>query len=315
MTPILTVTLNPALDLAAATRTVRPGIKLRCDAPQVDPGGGGINVSRAIAHLGGSSRALVALGGHTGARLAELLSAEGIDTIPLPAPGETRQSLTVNESESGDQYRFVLPGPPWGATDVETALTVAAEAGRAAGLIVISGSAPPGLPPEFPSLLAARLEGSGARLILDTSGPALAHLAAGTAPRPFILRMDSHEAEGLAGAPLPTRTDTARFAAGLVAGGAADRVIVARGADGSVLAMPEGCWHAMAADVPVVSKVGAGDSFVAGCTLALARGQSAPEALQIGAATASAAVMTPATDLCRREDAEALIPACSLTAL
>ena len=75
---ILTVTLNPALDVATSAEAVVPELKLRCEAPQVDPGGGGINVSRAIARMGGRSTALVALGGGTGARLCDLMRAEGL---------------------------------------------------------------------------------------------------------------------------------------------------------------------------------------------------------------------------------------------
>ena len=78
MTDIFTITLNPALDISTAVDQVRPGPKLRCDAPQADPGGGGINVSRAIRRLGGDSLAFVALGGATGQRLASLLTAEGL---------------------------------------------------------------------------------------------------------------------------------------------------------------------------------------------------------------------------------------------
>ena len=111
--PILTVTLNPALDLSTAADEVRPELKLRCEKPVVDPGGGGINVSRAIKHMGGQSTAMVALGGATGTRIADLLKADGLSLVRLTAPGETRQSLAVTDRSTGGQYRFVLPGPEW----------------------------------------------------------------------------------------------------------------------------------------------------------------------------------------------------------
>ena len=121
--------------------------------------------------------------------------------------------------------------------------------------------------------------------------------AAGSA---FVV--DDAEAEGLAGHPLPTRQHTADFASSLVQAGVAQAVIVARGADGNIVACPEGRWHAKAPPVPVISKVGAGDSFVAGYALGIARDMAVPDALALGAAAAAAAVMTPATDLCRPED-------------
>lgn len=299
--PILTVTLNPALDLSSAADEVRPDVKLRCDKPVVDPGGGGINVSRAIKILGGQSTAMVALGGATGTRVADLLKADGLNLIRLTAPGETRQSLAVNDRHSGGQYRFVLPGPEWHRAHVADMTSAIAEAARIGGWVVVSGSNPPGVPDGFEQMLTVRLKGSGARLVVDTSGEALRVLAGSSTPVD-VLRMDSHEAEGLAGRPLPLRSDSADFAAGLVRDGAARSVIVARGADGSVIAGQGGAWHAESAQVEVVSAVGAGDSFVAGFVLACARGWPIEEALALGTAAASAAVTTPATELCHADD-------------
>lgn len=301
--PILTVTLNPALDLSTTADEVRPDLKLRCEKPLVDPGGGGINVSRAIKILGGQSRALVALGGATGARIAEMLKADGLSVQRLTAPGETRQSLAVTDRATGGQYRFVMPGPEWHKTHVADMMAAIAEAARAGGWVVVSGSNPPGVAAGFEQMLTVRLKDGRARLVVDTSGEAL-HVLAGSSIPVDVLRMDSHEAEELSGRALPLRSDSAAFAAGLVRDGAARSVIVARGADGSVIATPEGAWHAEAARVPVVSAVGAGDSFVAGFVLACARGWPVEEALALGAAAASAAVTTQATELCHADDVE-----------
>lgn len=303
--PILTVTLNPALDLSTAADEVRPDQKLRCDKAVVDPGGGGINVSRAIKIMGGQSTAMVALGGATGTRIAEMLKADGLSVIRLTAPGETRQSLAVRDRATDSQYRFVMPGPEWHKTHVSDMMAAIGEAARAGGWVVVSGSNPPGVAPGFEQMLTVRLKGGNARLLVDTSGDALRALAGSSTPVD-VLRMDSHEAEGLAGRPLPLRSDSASFAAGLVQDGAAKSVIVARGADGSVIAGADGAWHAEAARVPVVSAVGAGDSFVAGFVLAVSRGQPVEEALALGAAAASAAVMTPATELCHAKQVERL---------
>ena len=307
--PILTITLNPALDLTTGVDRVLPEVKLRCAAPRFDPGGGGINFSRAIRTMGGETTALVALGGTTGQRIADLLARTGIALRTLPAPGETRQSVTVDDHALHQQFRFVMPGPEWSPGDVEAALLAATDAARPGGLVVLSGSNPPGVPAGFAAMLAMRLRGSGARLVVDTSGAALAEVAAATDRRVEILRMDDAEAEGLAGHALPYRADTAAFAASLVASGAAHGVIVARGRDGNIIATRDGIWHAEAARVPVVSKVGAGDSFLAGFTLGHARGWPVGEALGLAAAAASATVQTPATELCRAEDVERLFAA------
>lgn len=311
---ILTVTLNPALDLSTAADEVVPELKLRCDKPVADPGGGGINVSRAIRIMGGHSTALVALGGGTGIRMAGLLKAEQINLVQLTAPGETRQSLAVVDRSIDQQFRFIMPGPEWHKTHVADAMATIAEAARAGGWVILSGSNPPGVPEGFAQMLAVRLKDSTAKLVVDTSGEALRTIAGSSTPVD-VLRMDSHEAEELAGRPLAQRSDSAAFAAGLVRDGAARMVVVARGADGSVVADGDGAWHAESAKVPVSSKVGAGDSFVAGFVLSLSRHQPVEEALAHGAAAASAAVMTPATELCRAQDVRRLYDSRVITRL
>lgn len=296
-TDILTITLNPTVDFAASAPKIYPDEKLRCTEPHVDPGGGGINVARAIRLLGGQATALIAIGGGTGARLLQLLALEGVPTVAFQGPGETRQSFSITDQSTAQQYRFVMPGPSWNADDVARGLRSIDQAAGDGTLVVLSGSQPPGVAKEFPSILAEHVTGRGARLIVDTSGPALTNLV--QAPHEAIdtLRMDSAEAEELAGRPLPERDDTAAFAAGLVDKRVASNVIVARGADGSVLSNGDGSWHAVAPRVEVVSRVGAGDSFVGAWTLAEARGETLPECLRVAVAAASAACTTEGTRL------------------
>ncbi len=310
-TPIVTLTLNPALDLASDLVALIPDTKLRCTAPSLDPGGGGLNVSRAIAALGGESLALVALGGLTGDRLAGLIRDEGVPFLSMTAPGESRQSLTVTETSTGRQYRFMLPGPIWSAQDQERVFALLRASARPGAFGVISGSQPPGVPVDFPASLAQAMP--SLQVVLDTSGPALAQAVAHPIPNLVILRMDGDEAETLAGRQLISRSDTADFAAGLVARGVAQMVVVARGADGSVLVDKDRRIFAKAAKVKVKSTVGAGDSFVAGLVLSLAKGESPETALAWGTAAASAAVMSDATQLCKKADVLRLLPECVIS--
>jgi 6-phosphofructokinase 2 len=297
-TDILTITLNPTVDIASAAPRIAPGLKLRCEAPRTDPGGGGINVARAIRNLGGQATALLAIGGATGAQLLQLLALEGVPGVAFQGPGETRQSFSFTERETGAQYRFVMPGPDWQEADVQRGLTAIDRAITDGTLVVLSGSQPPGVAREFPSILSRHVAGQGARLIVDTSGPALRDIVSARHAAMDTLRMDDGEAEDLAGHPLPERADTAAFCADLVAKGVARAVIVARGADGSVMATEAGRWHAVAPRIEVVSAVGAGDSFVGAYALELARGAERPRALRLAAAAASAACMTEGTRLC-----------------
>lgn len=311
--PILTLTLNPALDMATEVAEIIPGHKLRCGEPLLDPGGGGLNVSRAIRALGGESLALVALGGLSGDRLAGLIRQAGVTFLSILGPGETRTSLSVRETATGLQYRFMLPGPIWGKAERERVFTLLRATARPGGYSVISGSQPPGMPVGFASELAEAMPDS--LTILDTSGKPLEEAVRHPVPDLEILRMDGEEAESLTGHPLTSREETAEFAQSLVRQGVARKVVVARGADGNVLATASRRIFAKAPEVKVKSAVGAGDSFVAGLVLALARGQSDDEALALAGAAAAAAVMTEATQLCRPEDVMRLLPQAQVSAV
>jgi 6-phosphofructokinase 2 len=263
-----------------------------------------------MAELGGESLALVAAGGGMGVVLAKLLAGTGLPVRIIEAPGETRQSVAVIEDGTGKQFRFIFPGPHWSEADIAKAESEIAEVIPKGGLVVLSGSHPPGFPDDFPARLVTLCSKFDARLILDTSGAALRALQAGRIAGLDVLRLDHEEAEELAARILPTAKDSADFAQSLVRNGVARVVVLARGADGSILATDRDRWLSHAADVPVRSKTGAGDSFVAGFTLALSQGAALPDCLQRGMAAASAAVMTEATRLCERSDAERLIADC-----
>ena len=294
--PILTVTLNPALDFAGAVAQVLPNRKLRMGSVLTDPGGGGINMARIVARLGGKATAAVSLGGVLGAEIARLLAADGIAQLSLPCAGDSRQSLSVTDDSDGRQYRFVMPGPEWDAAGADAALDTLAGAMQPGGWVALSGSNPPGLDHGFAARLAQRVAAGGASLLVDTSGPALKALAAVQADI-AVLRIDRAEAEDLAGRPLPLAQDTAAFAQALVGRGVAQVVALARGAEGNVLATAAGAWHARAVPVEVISAVGAGDSFAAGLLLGRARGGDWPDALALAAACATATCMRPATRL------------------
>ncbi len=308
--PIVTITLNPTVDFATTAPEVVAGPKLRCTEPHFDPGGGGINVARAIRQLGGHATALVAIGGAPGAQLLQLLAFEGVSTVAIQGPGDTRRSFSVIDEATGQQYRFVTPGPSWGEDDLKRALAGIDRAAAAGALVVLSGSQPPGVAKDFPSILAAHVAGRRARMIVDTSGSALEHLSQGPHEAIDVLRINVEEAEGLAGHGLPKRADTAGFARTLVERGVAEMVVVARGADGSVLASRNGNWHSTGAKVRERSAIGAGDSFVGAFALALARGEAPPDCLRFGSAAASATVATEATQLCELDAVQALLDQC-----
>lgn len=310
--PILTLTLNPALDLSARVSRMEPGPKLRLAAPVQEPGGGGVNVARVVTLLGGQARAWVALGGAGGAQHLALMQALGMQVHPFDGPGETRANWAISDA-TGQQYRLQLPGPEWNAADTGRALRDIVAC--AAGIVVLSGSLPPGVADDFATSLGSALPPE-LRLCIDTSGAALAEVIRRPRNAPYLLRLDQAEAEEQAHHPLVTIAATLDFARVLLARGVAQHVCIAHGADGSVLAGPGGlALHARPPVVPVRSKVGAGDSFMGAFVLAMARGQDAGAALMAGTAAAAATVMTDGTELCRPKDVARLLEACQLTSL
>lgn len=314
MTQILTVTLNPALDLATAVDRVEAGPKLRCGPETAEPGGGGVNVARAIMQLGGTAKALVALGGHTGDALEALLLQQNLEIIRIEAPSETRHSFAVTDQSSGAQYRFVLAGPRWTKPQLDHMLEQLDKVAPSGAYVVLSGSMPPGAEPGFVQQACARL-GPNRHVVVDTSGAHLEEQATGPQPAPAVLRMDSLEAQVLSGRPLASRLESAAYAEELRQGGAGGIVIIARGKDGSVMADQDGLWFVNASNDKVVSAIGAGDSFVGSFVMSMADGLSAPEALRRGAAAAAAAVISEGTQLCRQDDFDRLLPLTTLEKL
>jgi 6-phosphofructokinase 2 len=298
---ILTVTLNPALDVTTTTKQLLPQQKLRCDAPRYDAGGGGANVSRAIKELGGDSLAFVALGGATGVHYHQLLDEAGIDSDVWPLPGETRTSMTVMEHATGLHYRFVLPGPHQAAEEGERILAgISQILPRGFRFVVGSGGLPPGIAPDFYGRLAALARGHGASLILDTHGDAL---RSALPFRPYLIRLNHHEALELVPGSSPYAA-AHTLADDLIAQGAAEAVIITLGEEGALVRSATETARIRPPKVVVRSAVGAGDSFVAALTLGLSRGWPLEKAARYGVAAAASAVTGEATDLCRADQVE-----------
>ncbi|MBT8410766.1 MAG: 1-phosphofructokinase family hexose kinase, partial [Octadecabacter sp.] len=277
MTRVLTVTVNPAIDLATTVDQVIAGPKLRCGPALTDPGGGGVNVARTIAKLGGQATALFTVGGTTGDLLTSLVKAEGVDVLPVPVKGETRQNFAVTDASSAEQYRFSLMSHPVDVEDEAILMAAIVSATPADSIVVLSGGLAPAMSENFHTLVQNALDGRGARVIVDTCDPALAHLLAHPPKKPFhVLRIDQHESEIAAGHPLSTMADSLEFTSDLMNRGVADCLIIGRGAEGSVMASRKGNFFCHAPQVSVRSKIGAGDSFVGAFTLSLSRGE-APE--------------------------------------
>ncbi len=307
MNDILTITLNPALDISTRTRGIVTDQKLRCDSPREDAGGGGVNISRAINFLGGKSKAFIAVGGFAGQRLQSMLASERVDFIPFDCGRETRQNFAITDTDTMHQYRFVMPGAKWSASVIDQALQAINEVLCEGMILTLSGSFPPGVDAGFVTKLHDMSCIKQARLLVDTSGKVLADLVKSPANLD-ILRMDRGESEMLAGRALNTRVEAAEFAQTLVDSGVAKMVILARGKRGNCLVTKDEKLYGTCPVNSVISAVGAGDSFVAGFALAIAGGARDGDALRLGTVSAGAAVMTEATELCNKTLVDRLLP-------
>lgn len=312
MTAILTVTMNPSIDVSASTEDVAPIRKLRCTAVRRDPGGGGVNVARVINRLGGDCRALYPAGGPPGSLLERLLNEEGIANIPIDVVGDTRESYTVLEKASGDQYRFVLAGAPLGAEEWRACLGLVASLADPPVCIVASGSLPPGVPDDFYARLANIAAAKGARFVLDTSGPAL---AAALEEGVYLVKPNLRELRDLSGKPLDRESDWVSAADMLVHSGRAEIVALTLGDQGALLASHDICLRAPAVPVKIASAVGAGDSFLAAMVWRLSSGGTLSEAFRYGVASGTAALLTPGTELSRKDDIDRLYNDVSISEL
>jgi 6-phosphofructokinase 2 len=302
MDAVVTLTMNPALDIATSTDRVLPTHKLRCAAPRYDPGGGGINVARAIHALGGSAVAIFPIGGPPGEMIRHLLEHEGVSHHPIAIAGFTRESLAVEERQTGAQYRFILPGPEIPEGDQKHCLEALSLLAPAASYIVASGSLPLGVADDFYARLAELAKTLGKRLILDTSSPALKKAGGGF----YMLKPSLRELENLTGHEIRTPQAREEAARRIVDQGRCEILVLSLGAEGALLVTGRDVERFAAIPVQARSTVGAGDSMLAGVVLGLTRGLVLREAVRFGMAAGAAALLGSGTELCRRGDVERL---------
>ncbi|MCX5771757.1 MAG: 1-phosphofructokinase family hexose kinase [Candidatus Hydrogenedentes bacterium] len=297
---IVTVTLNPSVDAASSVPHIQPERKLQCSSPVYEPGGGGIIVARAVQNLGGHPTAVWLKGGPNGDRLHNLLDDKQITHLPVPIAGDVRQDLNVLEESTGRQYRFTMPGPQ--VTQQEAGQVAAKIAQLTPHYLVLSGTLPPGLPPDFYARI-IRDAPSDTRVVVDTSGEPLLHAMRA---RVFLAKPNLSELRLIAGGAVETDSQIKRAAQAIVREGQAEIVAVSLGSAGALYVEDECTDRIYAPTVSIRSKVGAGDSMVAGLVIKLQEGWPPKQAVRYGVAAGAAAFMTPGAALCSLEDTERL---------
>ena len=321
MQDLITLTLNPAVDVSTSVETVTPVHKLRCSAGVWHPGGGGLNVARVAQRLGSRALAIYPCGGVMGEALAALLQAEHLPHHAVPIAQETRQNFSIHESSTGQDFRFVLPGPTLSESELNACQEAFLHHMPSATHAVISGSLPPGVPDDCYAQLSRRAQALGHRVMLDASGAALKHaLQAGVE----LVKPSLRELSDLVGHPLEQESEWRAAAASLVEQHQAEVVALSLGEQGALVVTRHQHWRAQALPVTVRSTIGAGDSFLGGWL----HGWRHPEgqtmqdeqarlqtAFRWAMATAASAVSSYGTALCEPDHVKALLSQVVIEAL
>lgn len=312
MSRIVTVTFSPCIDKSTSVPVLLPEKKLKCSAPKLEPGGGGINISRAIKKLGGGAITIFPSGGYTGKYFNYLLQQEDIETVIIETSNETRENIIVVDEATNKQYRFGMPGTPLQEREWQQCLQAVAEAENA-GFVVASGSLPPGVPMDIYARLAKLCRKINAKFIVDTSGEALVNAADEGV---YLLKPNLGELAALAGRQDEklSNEDVKNLSREIISKGKCEVFVVSMGAAGAMLITATASWQFTPPKVTPKSTVGAGDSMVAGIIHALQQGKSIEDAVKLGVACGTAATMNAGTELFKPEDLTSLLPLVQLSA-
>jgi 6-phosphofructokinase 2 len=304
MTRIVTLTMNPAIDVSTSVKRVEPWTKLRCGDGRRDPGGGGINVARVISQFGAEATAVYPVGGFVGQLLKALVDAEGVRSVVVPVQGETREDFTVLEDTTGQQYRFVLPGPRLAEAEWMDCLNALSGLHNPPDFVCASGSLPPGVPEDVFARVARIVGGWGVKFVLDTSGAAL---KSALRDRVYLIKPNLREMRELTGAALEDQASSITACRDLIQQGRVEVVALTLGEEGALLVTAQQAWRAGPLPIQPISTVGAGDSFLGVMIWALGSKMSLEESFRHAVAAGSASLLAPGTELCRPSDVRRLL--------
>lgn len=311
MTEIVTLTINPALDVSTSVKKLLPFTKMRCAPAHRDPGGGGINVARVLKRLGIEATAIYPAGGANGRLLGTLMEREGVRSVRIPAANETREDLTVFDEATRQQYRLVFPGAPLNDIEWKECLASITRIEPPPLFVIASGSLPAGVPDDFYGRV-AQASKAHSKVIVDTSGPFLKPaLEAGV----YLIKPNLREFQELAG--IASSDEAALVEAGrrLLDRYPIEVIALSMGQDGAILVARGIALRANGLPIEPISVSGAGDSFLGAMVWSLVNGNNLEVALRYGVAGGSAALLNPGTELCRPEDIHRLAAEVIITSI
>ncbi len=301
---ISTITLNPSLDQHLTVDGLVVDGPNRWSRLHRYAGGKGIDVSRAIYEMGGRTIAYGFIGGTVGRAVEIFLDEEGVPFSFTPIMGETRTNFIITDSKTGHQTRIDAPGPHITKDEFARFRRKMQRVRPSPDLIVMGGSAPPGVPNNVYYSITTEAKKYGVRAILDADGQ---WLAEGIKAKPYLIKPNVREAAELLKRELPDEAAIIKAARDIVEKGI-EIAVISRGKDGIIAATKDTVLKVTPPEVKVKSAVGAGDCTIAGLALKLAGEEPLTKACRLAVALGTAAVLTPGTELARREDVEELLP-------
>lgn len=302
---IYTVTLNPALDKTVQISEMTIDRVNRISSMRTDPGGKGINVSKVIQKLGGSSIAIGILGGSTGQKIQTALYAMDIKSDFLFSDGETRTNLKIVDPVLHTNTDVNEPGLTVSAEILEELLQKLCKKLTAEDIVILSGSLPKGAPRDTYKVWGNTCRKTGAKVILDADGDLL---AVGLEASPYMIKPNNHEISRLFGKTLDSPQELCDVARALMKQYSIEKAVVSMGSAGALYVTKDRTIYAEGLKVPVGSTVGAGDSVVAALAFAEERGFSLEETVRLSTATGAANVMSSGTQAAEYSLIQSLIP-------
>ncbi len=284
---IVTVTLNPALDKTVTLPGFAVNTVNRVQSVRLDPGGKGINVSKAVLALGGKTLAISVLGGANGGFIKSAMDAMGLPNQMILTEGPTRTNLKIVDPVLGTNTDINEAGSPLSEDVLDKVWQTLSESVQPSDTVVFAGKNPPGMADDLLALWIRKLKTMDVRVCVDTVGePMILALAEG----PDIIKPNKDELSELIGRELHTDDEIVAAARELVAGGVG-LAAVSMGSSGAIFVTKDQCIRGYSPKVSVGSTVGAGDSMMAALAHYTDAGCSLEETARRAIATASAKVM------------------------
>ena len=285
---IVTLTLNPAIDVHCHTPSFQPFHENLCTVTDREAGGKGVNISRALTVNGVDNLAFVVLGADNGEGFLRSLQADGMTVSAVTVPGAIRENITLH-CDDNDETRISFKGFSADKTLLVQAEEALADAVDANTVVTFTGSNPKGLEMADVKDFLRRIQAKGAKIVIDSRSFTLDDLVE---MKPWLIKPNQEEISAYLGREIESIEQVIAAAKDLYEKGI-ENVMISMGSKGALLVCSEGVFEAIPPKVKALSTIGAGDSSIAGF-LSVAEADAVTR-LRTGVTFGTAACLTSGT--------------------